>query len=134
MSYALTNHGMIYAWGLNKEGCLALEHDNPRVLKPEPMIRPKDTIVKKLAVKDCGGAGPHPGKTVIAFVELADPLKPEDQIGGYPHSLGSPEQPDQKTDMVLNDVVEKDIFEGVDLMRRVMDNTQDWWIHMLDVR
>jgi len=71
---------------------------------------------------------------VIAFVGLADPLKPEDQIGGYKASLGSPEDSKTRPEQVLSEGVEKDIFEGVDLMRRVMDNTQDWWVHMLDVR
>eukprot|EP00448_Togula_jolla_P013589 CAMPEP_0170587020 /NCGR_PEP_ID=MMETSP0224-20130122/10057_1 /TAXON_ID=285029 /ORGANISM="Togula jolla, Strain CCCM 725" /LENGTH=579 /DNA_ID=CAMNT_0010910609 /DNA_START=8 /DNA_END=1747 /DNA_ORIENTATION=+ len=134
MSYALTNHGAVYAWGENKDGSLALEHDKPRVLKPEPMMRMKDTLVKKLQVKECGGAsGSKGGKTVIAFVELADPLPPKDQIGGYEAPLG--ESRERNSDAVLSDdAAETDIFEGVDLMRRVMDNTQDWWTHMLDVR
>merc|ERR1740117_754914 len=97
------------------------------------MMRTKDTQVKRLAVKECGGTAGVPGKTVIAFVELAEPLKPEDQIGGYKASLGAPEPNlEGKGEMAEN--IEKDIFEGVDLMRRVMDNTQDWWHHLLDVR
>lgn len=96
-------------------------------------MRTKDTQVKRLAVKECGGTAGVPGKTVIAFVELAEPLKPEDQIGGYKASLGAPEPNlEGKGEMAEN--IEKDIFEGVDLMRRVMDNTQDWWHHLLDVR
>jgi hypothetical protein len=72
---------------------------------------------------------------VIAFVELAEPLKPEEGIGGYKAPLGSAgselEISKEKEDEASK---EKDIFEGVDLMRRVMDNTQDWWSHILRVR
>eukprot|EP00747_Dinoflagellata_sp_TGD_P211769 gnl/TRDRNA2_/TRDRNA2_84958_c0_seq1.p1 gnl/TRDRNA2_/TRDRNA2_84958_c0~~gnl/TRDRNA2_/TRDRNA2_84958_c0_seq1.p1 ORF type:complete len:344 (-),score=77.68 gnl/TRDRNA2_/TRDRNA2_84958_c0_seq1:4-1035(-) len=135
MSYALTSHGVVYAWGDNKEGALALEHDNPRVMKPEPMMRIKDDggAVKKLEVKDCGSAsGGKGGKTIIAYVELADEFAAKDKIGGFEHPLGEPKGP-KNTEAHL-EAVEKDIFEGVDLMRRVMDNTQDWWYHMLDVR
>lgn len=133
MSYALTSQGIVYAWGDNKEGALALEHDNPRVMKPEPMMRMKETPVKKLQIKECGGAsGGKGGKMVIAFVELAEPLAAKDQIGGFDYNLG--EQKDHKPEHSLVEAVEKDIFEGVDLMRKVMDNTQDWWNHMLDVR
>ncbi|CAJ1354383.1 unnamed protein product [Effrenium voratum] len=129
MSYALTSHGKVYAWGDNTDGCLALEHDKAVVDKPEPMMRMKETEVKKLVVRDCGGAGGK-GKTVIAFVELADPLSQKDTIGGFDRPLGGSE-----TDaVVLSDDMEKDIFEGVDLMRQVMDNTQDWWEHILKVR
>eukprot|EP00929_Paragymnodinium_shiwhaense_P113018 TRINITY_DN81283_c0_g1_i1.p1 TRINITY_DN81283_c0_g1~~TRINITY_DN81283_c0_g1_i1.p1 ORF type:complete len:598 (-),score=145.48 TRINITY_DN81283_c0_g1_i1:66-1859(-) len=149
MSYALTNHGFVYAWGENKDGCLALEHDNPRVMKPEPMMRTKETAVKRLAIKECGGSGASRGKTVIAFVELAEPLKAEEHIGGFKASLGSlPAAEDEgggggggggegegQLAIMENDGQrEKDIFEGVDLMRRVMDNTQDWWSHILNVR
>eukprot|EP00928_Gymnodinium_smaydae_P065041 TRINITY_DN48242_c0_g1_i1.p1 TRINITY_DN48242_c0_g1~~TRINITY_DN48242_c0_g1_i1.p1 ORF type:complete len:612 (+),score=119.37 TRINITY_DN48242_c0_g1_i1:69-1838(+) len=133
MSYALTNQGTVYAWGDNKDGCLALEHTNPRVQKPEPMMRVKDTHVRRLAVKECGGSG-NGRKTVIAFVELAEPLAPEDTIGGYKAPLGAPEQGANIAEQSLPEGVERDIFEGVDLMRKVMDNTVEWWQHMLDVR
>lgn len=133
MSYALTRNGVVYAWGENKEGSLALEHDNPRVTKPEIMMRMKETFVKKLQIKECGGSGRGKGtKTVIAFVELADPLTAKDQIGGFEHPLG--ETPTKGTEQVCSDVMELDMFDGVDLMRQVMDNTQDWWLRMLDVQ
>lgn len=132
MSYALTSHGVVYAWGDNKNGTLALEHDNPRVLKPEPMMRMKETPVMKLAVKECGGSSSTRGKTVIAFVDMADALEAKDLIGGFDRPLG--EMKEITREQVLSDKVEKDIFEGVDLMRRIMDNTQDWWTHLLEVR
>jgi len=129
MSYALTSHGQVYAWGENKEGALALEHDNGKVLKPEPMTRMRDTNVKKLLIKDCGSSsGVKAGKTIIALVEMADPIAAKDQIGGFDGPLGHADpQPS-----VIG--VEQEIFLGVDMMRRVMDNTQDWWHHMLSVR
>ncbi|CAE7254185.1 Rcbtb1, partial [Symbiodinium natans] len=132
MSYALTSHGRVYAWGDNTDGCLALEHDKAVVDKPEPMMRMQGTEVQKLVVRDCGGSGGK-GKTVIAFVELAEPLPPKDTIGGFeqPLGLGADAGPEK---VVLSDVMERDIFEGVDLMRQVMDNTQDWWEHILKVR
>eukprot|EP00421_Protoceratium_reticulatum_P000679 CAMPEP_0168364014 /NCGR_PEP_ID=MMETSP0228-20121227/3989_1 /TAXON_ID=133427 /ORGANISM="Protoceratium reticulatum, Strain CCCM 535 (=CCMP 1889)" /LENGTH=570 /DNA_ID=CAMNT_0008376761 /DNA_START=1 /DNA_END=1710 /DNA_ORIENTATION=+ len=136
MSYALTKSGTVYAWGDNKEGSLALEHDNPRVMKPEPMMRmnSKESPVKKLQLKESGGAGGGKGtKTVVAFVELAEPLTAKDMIGGFDAPLGEP-QAKGGGEQVLSEGVERDIFEGVDLMRRVMDNTQDWWNHMLEVR
>mmetsp|Transcript_14354 Transcript_14354/g.25599 ORF Transcript_14354/g.25599 Transcript_14354/m.25599 type:complete len:574 (-) Transcript_14354:164-1885(-) len=133
MSYALTNHGWVYAWGDNKEGILALEHDNPRVTKPEPMMRMKDTHVKHLEIKEGGGsAGGKSGKTIIAYVELADPIGKGEQIGGFDTDLGEP-RADSK-DMTQADKFETEIFEGVDLMRRIMDNTLDWWKHMCVVR
>lgn len=134
MSYALTNHGWVYAWGDNKDGVLALEHDNPRVMKPEPMMRMKDTHVKHLEIKEGGGAaaGQKSGKTIIAYVELADPSKKE-QIGGFDRPLGEINS-SPSTDVSLADKFEKEIFEGVDLMRRIMDNTLDWWNHMAQVR
>jgi len=131
MSYALTSHGRVYAWGDNTDGCLALEHDKAVVDKPEPMMRMQGTEVQKLVVRDCGGSGGK-GKTVIAFVELAEPLPPKDTIGGFEQPLGGAEAGQEK--VVLSDVMERDIFEGVDLMRQVMDNTQDWWEHILKVR
>jgi len=78
----------------------------------------------------------QPRKTVIAFVELADELGPDERIGGYKGPLGSPEANDREAEGGIEklDNNEKDIFEGVDLMRRVTDNVQDWWTHMLDVR
>lgn len=136
MSYALTSHGVVYAWGENKDGCLALEHETPIVLKPEPMMGMRDTSVKKIAIKQCGGSdGDKATKVIVAFVELADPLSSKDQIGGIDQPLGlvNPEQRRDET-KAITDETEKDIFEGVDLMRRVMDNTQDWWSHILDVR
>jgi len=135
MSYALTKGGVVYAWGQNQDGSLALEHDNPRVMKPEPMMRmsSKESPVKKLQVKESGGTGGGKGnKTVVAFVELAEPLSAKEQIGGFETALGEP--PARSVEQLLSDNVERDIFEGVDLMRRVMDNTQDWWNHMLEVR
>jgi len=135
MSYALTNHGWVYAWGDNKDGVLALEHDNPRVMKPEPMMRMKDTHVKHLEIKEGGGAvaGGKSGKTIIAYVELADPIQKGEQIGGFDAPLGEIKS-SPGTDMSLADKFEKEIFEGVDLMRRIMDNTLDWWEHMGCVR
>merc|ERR1719401_2260341 len=89
--------------------------------------------VKRLEIREAGGTGGvKGGKTVIAFVEMAEPLSAKDQIGGFDRPLGEPRQ--GKSEQVLSEGVERDIFEGVDLMRRVMDNTQDWWTHMLDVR
>ena len=131
MSYALTSHGRVYAWGDNTDGSLALEHDKAVVDKPEPMMRMQGTEVQKLVVRDCGGSGGK-GKTVIAFVELAEPLPPKDTIGGFERPLGGAEAGPEK--LVLSDDMERDIFEGVDLMRQVMDNTQDWWEHILKVR
>jgi len=134
MSYALTHQGIVYAWGENKEGSCALEHETPKVMKPEPMERMKETTVKKLQTKECGsGVIGKGGKTIIAFVEMADELAPQDRIGGYERNLGDPSN-DKIVDDVLSEGAEKDIFEGVDLMRRVMENTQEWWHHMLDVR
>mmetsp|Transcript_110900 Transcript_110900/g.236885 ORF Transcript_110900/g.236885 Transcript_110900/m.236885 type:complete len:591 (-) Transcript_110900:497-2269(-) len=133
MSYALTKQGVVYAWGDNKEGSLALEHDNPRVMKPEPMMRMKETPVRRLEIREAGGSGGvKGGKTVIAYVEMAEPLSAKDQVGGFERPLGEPRN--GRGENVLSEGVEKDIFEGVDLMRRIMDNTQDWWTHMLDVR
>merc|ERR1719401_1176042 len=89
--------------------------------------------VKRLEVREAGGTGGvKGGKTVIAFVEMAEPLTAKDQIGGFERPLGEPRQ--GRTEQVLSEGVEKDIFEGVDLMRRIMDNTQDWWEHMLKLR
>ena len=130
MSYALTSDGIVYAWGDNTDGSLALGHDKAVVDKPEPMRRMQGTTVKKLVARDCGGSGGK-GKTVIAFVELADPLPQKDTIGGFDRPLGGGRHEDK---VVLSDDMEKDIFEGVDLMRQVMDNTQDWWEHILKVR
>eukprot|EP00931_Biecheleriopsis_adriatica_P036418 TRINITY_DN20982_c0_g1_i1.p1 TRINITY_DN20982_c0_g1~~TRINITY_DN20982_c0_g1_i1.p1 ORF type:complete len:614 (+),score=142.70 TRINITY_DN20982_c0_g1_i1:73-1914(+) len=130
MSYALDSHGTVYAWGDNKDGCLALEHDKSSVDSPEPMMKMKESVVKKLAVKDCGG-GTGRGKTLIAFVEMAEPLSDKDKIGGFEKPLGASETTERAA---LPDEMEKDIFEGVDLMRQVMDNTQDWWQHILKVR
>jgi len=135
MSYALTNHGWVYAWGDNAEGVLALEHDNPRVLKPEPMMRMKDTKVKHLEIKEGGGtmAGKKSAKTIIAYVELADPISKGELIGGFEHPLGEIKGA-AGTEISATDKYEKEIFEGVDLMRRIMDNTLDWWNHMATVR
>lgn len=130
MSYALTSDGNVYAWGDNTDGCLALGHDKAVVDKPEPMMRMQGTTVKKLVVRDCGGSAGK-GKTVIAFVELADPLPQKDSIGGFDRPLGETDRP---LDLVLSDDMEKDIFEGVDLMRQVMDNTQAWWEDILKIR
>ena len=130
MSYALTSDGNVYAWGDNTDGCLALGHDKTVVDKPEPMMRMQGTTVKKLVVRDCGGSAGK-GKTVIAFVELADPLPQKDSIGGFDRPLGETDRP---LDLVLSDDMEKDIFEGVDLMRQVMDNTQAWWEDILKIR
>ena len=133
MSYALTSDGIVYAWGDNTDGSLALGHDKAVVDKPEPMMRMQGTAVKKLVARDCGGSGGK-GKTVIAFVELADPLPQKDSIGGFDRPLGGHGRHEDKDKVVLSDDMEKDIFEGVDLMRQVMDNTQDWWEHILKVR
>jgi len=130
MSYALTNHGNVWAWGENKDGALALAHENT-VNKPEPMMSMKETVVKKLEVKESAGA--KAGKVIIAYVELADPLSPQEQIGGFSGPLGASPLSDSTQD-ALASVPEREIFEGVDLMRKVMDNTQDWWNEMLDVR
>jgi len=132
MSYALTKSGVVYAWGENKEGSLALEHDNPKVTKPEPMYRmfSKESQVKKLQIKESGGMGNKQGtKTVVAFVELADPLTDKEKIGGFEYPLG--EQPHGER---LSEDEERDIFQGVDLMAKVMDNTYSWWLHMNEVR
>jgi len=125
----------VYAWGDNRDGVLALEHDNPRVMKPEPMMRMKDTHVKHLEMKEGGGAvqGQKSGKTIIAYVELADPISKGEQIGGFEHPLGEIKG-SPGTDVSITDKFEKEIFEGVDLMRRIMDNTLDWWNHMATVR
>lgn len=137
MSYALTNHGWVYAWGDNKDGILALEHDNPRVMKPEPMMRMKDTQVKHLEIKEGGAtAGQKAGKTIIAYVDLADPISKGEEIGGFAESLGDmkPQGAAGGQELSITDKFEKEIFEGVDLMRRIMDNTLDWWNHMATVR
>eukprot|EP00927_Polykrikos_kofoidii_P015807 TRINITY_DN17079_c0_g1_i4.p1 TRINITY_DN17079_c0_g1~~TRINITY_DN17079_c0_g1_i4.p1 ORF type:complete len:623 (-),score=107.25 TRINITY_DN17079_c0_g1_i4:14-1780(-) len=134
MSYALTSTGQVYAWGENKEQNLALEHTTPSVMRPEPMMRLNGTHVKKLALKECGGSASH-GKTVIAFVDLADPIPPEEAIGGYKQELAASAPPQHLlSDPFFSEAEERDIFEAVDLMKKVMDNTQDWWDHILDVR
>lgn len=133
-SYALTSSGLVYAWGENVDGSLALEHDSKKVMKPEPMLTMKDTPVKKLQVKECGGSGGGKGgKTIIAFVELADELREDERPGGFERPLGAEPKRDDDQAMESNST-ERDIFEGVDLMRRVMDNTQDWFKHMMEVR
>lgn len=96
MSYALTADGIVYAWGDNTDGSLALGHDKAVVDKPEPMMRMQGTSVKKLVVRDCGGSSK--GKTVIAFVELAEPLPAKDTIGGYDRPLGEQEKPVNMSD------------------------------------
>jgi hypothetical protein len=133
-SYALTSSGLVYAWGENIDGSLALEHDSKKVMKPEPMLTMKDTPVKKLQIKECGGSGGSKGgKTIIAFVELADELKEEERPGGFERPLGeAPKTNDEQA--MENNSNEREIFEGVDLMRRVMENTSDWFRHMMEVR
>ena len=108
MSYALTNHGNVWAWGENKDGALALAHENT-VNKPEPMMSMKETVVKKLEVKESAGA--KAGKVIIAYVELADPLSPQEQIGGFSGPLGASPLSDSTQD-ALASVPEREIFEG----------------------
>lgn len=72
------------------------------------------------------------GKTIIAYVELADPIPKGEQIGGFENPLGDIKA--SGTEVSIADKFEKEIFEGVDLMRRIMDNTLDWWNHMATVR
>merc|ERR1719410_235938 len=101
--------GVVYAWGQNDQGSLALEHDNPRVTKPEPMYRmfSKESQVKKLQIKESGGVGTNKGtKTVVAFVELADPLSDKEKTGGFEYPLG--EQPQGER---LSEEDERDIFQ-----------------------
>jgi hypothetical protein len=66
-------------------------------------------------------------------VELADPIPKGEQIGGFDNPLGETKGA-PGTDISVADKFEKEIFEGVDLMRRIMDNTLDWWNHMTQVR
>lgn len=144
-SYCLTENGTVYAWGDNKDGILALEHVNPRVQKPEPMLKIKqDGPVKKLELKDTGSAGGKAGKVIIAYVELAEELKDEEKIGGFASNLGQEakdivaQEPGKGKagggDFQVDHGTETAIFEGINMMRRVMDNTQEWYLHMLDVR
>mmetsp|Transcript_110256 Transcript_110256/g.299083 ORF Transcript_110256/g.299083 Transcript_110256/m.299083 type:complete len:607 (+) Transcript_110256:2-1822(+) len=145
MSYALTSKGTVYAWGENDKGMLALEHE-VKALKPEPMHRMinEKYPVRRLEVKECQGvSGGKAGKTIIAFVEMAEPLTAKDYPGGFAFSLDEPGHGAKGSHggaEALHASVEattdrdKDIFEGVDLMRHVMDNTQEWWKHMLEVR
>jgi hypothetical protein len=122
-SFALTKNGTVYAWGKNQDGELALETENPRVFRPEPMISLRDAPVNKLEIK---------GKTIIAYVDLAPELTGEDQVGGFDASLGAPKDGALARSALEGE--EREVFEGVDLMRKVYDNTQEWWIYLLDIR
>jgi len=140
MSYALTNHGVVYAWGDNAEGALGLEHDQNKVNKPEPMMRLKDSTVKRLMIKEVGGHHKS-GKTVIGMVGMADDLQFKDKPGGFDRELKTPppkKQNDKKnataTESATSPEEEKEIFESVNLMRKVMENTLDWWRHLLAIR
>jgi len=96
--------------------------------------------VKKLLVKECGGGGGKGSKTVIACVAMADPLEYKDVPGGFAAPLGDTSASAAKggrelsAEQALNNDKEKEIFEGVELMRRVMDNLLDWWNHLLQIR
>eukprot|EP00446_Apocalathium_sp_SHHI-4_P057412 CAMPEP_0177299616 /NCGR_PEP_ID=MMETSP0368-20130122/4123_1 /TAXON_ID=447022 ORGANISM="Scrippsiella hangoei-like, Strain SHHI-4" /NCGR_SAMPLE_ID=MMETSP0368 /ASSEMBLY_ACC=CAM_ASM_000363 /LENGTH=578 /DNA_ID=CAMNT_0018757965 /DNA_START=52 /DNA_END=1789 /DNA_ORIENTATION=- len=134
MSYALTAHGVVYAWGENKEGTLGLEHDSPKVPRPEPMMRMREqgTHVKKLLVKDCGTTNGKTSKVVIACVEMAEPRSFKDLPGGFARPLG--ELSAEAREKALSKEQEREIFEGVDLMRKVMDKVLDMWKHVLSIR
>lgn len=141
MSYCLTRDGDVFAWGCNQEGRLGVEHEMKDVAKPQPMMRLKGAGVKRLAVKEVAGEDrakefkatggtavkDSVAKVIVAFVDWTDPLSQK----ATQESPG-PEEKVERTENV--DAKEKEIFEGVDLMRKVMDNTRDWWNHMEQVK
>eukprot|EP00451_Oxyrrhis_marina_P007133 CAMPEP_0204277826 /NCGR_PEP_ID=MMETSP0468-20130131/29522_1 /ASSEMBLY_ACC=CAM_ASM_000383 /TAXON_ID=2969 /ORGANISM="Oxyrrhis marina" /LENGTH=562 /DNA_ID=CAMNT_0051254665 /DNA_START=30 /DNA_END=1718 /DNA_ORIENTATION=+ len=117
--FALSNKGVVYAWGGNANSELALEDEGEKVFEPLPMTRLVGHTIHRLEVK-CG-------ETVVAFL---DPIGPEAGGFGGPRGAGAlvPE------DSGAEDSGDEKIFEGVDLMRKVTDLCQEWWTHLVEIR
>mmetsp|Transcript_89446 Transcript_89446/g.186878 ORF Transcript_89446/g.186878 Transcript_89446/m.186878 type:complete len:591 (+) Transcript_89446:328-2100(+) len=126
MTFALDGKGMVHAWGDNKDGALGLEHESPKVPRPEPLskVYSDDAPIKKLAVKECVTINNKVTKILVGFVEYVDSAGVTHDGGIRP--LGFPSQSEEKpSETHLQG--DQELFEGIDLMRRIMDRLKTEW-------
>jgi hypothetical protein len=117
-SFALTNTGDVYAWGNNKDGELGLNHTEEIMQLPAQVTELLPQRIKALEV--------FQGQTIIAHVD--NTTTPDDAIVLEDDGDANLDDPSKTTDD------EMAIFKGVDLMRKVMEKTQEWWNYLLNIR
>lgn len=119
-SFALTTTGDVYAWGNNKDGELGLNHTEEVVQLPAQVKELLPQRIKALEV--------FQGQTIIAHVDNTS--TPDDAIVLEDDG----EEADVAEAGKDQDDEEMNIFKGVDLMRKVMEKTQEWWNYLLNIR
>ncbi|CAJ1452746.1 unnamed protein product [Effrenium voratum] len=116
-TFALSTNGTVFAWGDNKDNILGLEEDSMKKMVvewPLKLTLLQETRVRKLEVFD--------GKTIIAHIRGSDS---ETNYGRFETV---------QEDGGQEEVEEIEIFNGIDEMRKVMEKTQEWWNHLLNIK
>ncbi|CAK9023907.1 unnamed protein product [Durusdinium trenchii] len=113
-TFALSSNGTVFAWGDNQDNALGLEDGKLMEESPRKLTLLQETRVRKLEVFD--------GKTIIAHIRGNDS---DTNFGRYetlPEDGGHGEKE------------EMEIFQGIDEMRKIMEKTQEWWNHLLNIK
>lgn len=111
-TFAVSSNGAVYAWGENKDNTLGLEEQTlPYAQTPTRLTLLGEMRIRKIEIIE--------NRTIIAHV-----AKVSENI--WDLTTGAHEE--------KSDDVEHEIFKGIDEMQKAMENTQEWWNHLLHIK
>mmetsp|Transcript_41438 Transcript_41438/g.96786 ORF Transcript_41438/g.96786 Transcript_41438/m.96786 type:complete len:587 (+) Transcript_41438:76-1836(+) len=116
-TFALSTNGTVFGWGENKDNILGFEDETAKkqiAEWPLKLTLLQENRVRKLEVFD--------GKTIIAHIRGQDS---ETTFGRFETMQEDGGQEEEE---------EIEIFKGIDEMRKIMEKTQEWWNHLLNIK
>ena len=114
-SFALSKRGIVFGWGDNSNSQLGMgEAADIQVVRPEILQLLQGFHVRRLEVWQM--------RTMIAYVDTDDQEELQ-MIDDGPNASSDGPAPE-----------ELDIFKGVEMMRNVMEKTQEWWNFLLNIK
>jgi len=122
-SFALTEKGRVYAWGHNDHGQLGFPNDGNNNIKEPRLVDTlsRHRILRLDQQKDAILGYIHTNFTAVEQLDIPSFLTP----------FGVKDPTKQEKD---RDMQERDLMQGLALMRQVLDNVQKWWEFLMDMK
>jgi hypothetical protein len=127
-SFALTDKGQVFAWGMNDNHELALDTTEARVTTPTPMTYLSKKKVLRIEVQHTSaGTEEKTHQTMIAYVDTDYSALAVAPVGEYGESLRGSGSGEKGNVTAADREKEHNLLKGVSEMGDTLGKLRDWW-------